>query len=65
MEGTQELTPVQQPGPVPQETIAFSGLIREEEKAQQAPVSESSTYAEKPDKEVDFQEKLEESLKDL
>ena len=32
---------------------------------QQAPVSESSTYAEKPDKEVDFQEKLEESLKDL
>ena len=63
--GEPQQTPVQQPGPVPQETIAFTGLIREEEKAQQAPVSESSTYAEKPDKEVDFQEKLEESLKDL
>ncbi len=63
--GEPQQTPVQQPGPVPQETIAFTGLIREEEKVQQAPVSESSTYAEKPDKEVDFQEKLEESLKDL
>lgn len=63
--GEPQQTPVQQPGPVPQETIAFTGLIREEEKMQQAPVSESSTYAEKPDKEVDFQEKLEESLKDL
>ena len=63
--GEPQQTPVQQPGPVPQETITFTGLIREEEKAQQAPVSESSTYAEKPDKEVDFQEKLEESLKDL
>ena len=63
--GEPQQTPVQQPGPVPQETIAFTGLIREEEKAQQAPVSESSTSAEKPDKEVDFQEKLEESLKDL
>ena len=63
--GEPQQTPVQQPGTVPQETIAFTGLIREEEKAQQAPVSESSTYAEKPDKEVDFQEKLEESLKDL
>ena len=63
--GEPQQTPVQQPGPVPQETITFTGLIREEEKMQQAPVSESSTYAEKPDKEVDFQEKLEESLKDL
>lgn len=63
--GEPQQTPVQQPGPVPQETITFTGLIREEEKVQQAPVSESSTYAEKPDKEVDFQEKLEESLKDL
>lgn len=59
-----ETAPVHQPGPVPQETIAFTGLIREEEKPLQASRPEAFN-TENPGKETDFQEKLEESLKDL
>lgn len=59
-----EAVPVHQPGPVPQETITFTGMIREEEKPLQAPVTEE-TSAEISGKETDFQKELEESLKNL
>lgn len=57
--GQEEVSDVQA-GPVPQETIAFTGMIQEEERMQ-TPAGD----ADETDRGVDFQTKLEESLKDL